>query len=264
MRTFMRNPILTTALATWLMLCSAACSAAEIRETFESGDPDRVRWSLLLGGNLKFDGKTGWMRLSLEPGPAERGPVGLGSKFRLAGDFEASCDFEIRELAPPKEHWINIEIFVEGVDGAASVLRHTHSTDGDGYAAWSHSPVENRPGAWERKKTTDRRGTLKLQRVGEKLLFQYVGADGNVETLEEYAFGTGPIDSIQYRVLCPSTTETRTEVGMGNLVVRADEIIEPPLPATSSVGDYGWARLIGVGSVLLLVLAGFLAWRKYH
>lgn len=256
--------LLSPALAAVFLLYAATCSAVEIREAFEKGDPDRSRWALLLGGNLSFDDESGWMRLSLEPGPAERGPVGLKSTFQLPGDFETSCDYEIREIAPPEEHWINLEIYLEGTDGSAAVIRNTVATDGEGYAAWSHSPDENRQGAWNRVITTDRRGTLKLQRVGEKLLFQFVGTDGQTETLEEYAFGAGPIDSVQFRMHTPSATQTRTEIAMGNLVVRADEISEPPSPATSPVGKFGWARLIGIGSVLILALAGYLWWRQYH
>lgn len=146
---------------------------AQLRENFSDGRWDAHWWSVDTrsppGVKVNTEGEA--LRFVVPPGPDGRPPAVMKGRFRLEGDFEIRTDFSIEELPMPKTGWTNIEVFIEGGAGPASVMRTNHSTEGSGFSMWWEPSKKGTPGSWKHFKAESKQATLQLKRKGDKLTF---------------------------------------------------------------------------------------------
>ncbi len=186
----------------------------------------------------------GRFEITIPAGPPGRPPFGLQGRFKVEGDFEIRAGYAATSLPMPKKDWVNVEIFVEGPNGAAAVIRTNHSKEGVGYSMWSEPPrSEKRPGVWKQVPTKDQKGVLCLQRAGATLRFLAGGGDGGaLRELGTFAYGTGPVEKVTFRVVVPETASP-ANVAWDKIVIEADKITEAPRPALSMFGRRAWMFL---------------------
>lgn len=239
----------------WLAgIFSAACLADEpnrqVVADFEGNTYDRELWSIHRAG-ARVDPADGRLGVYIPPGPAGRGPVGIESRVRLEGDFTIRGAYRIGAMPMPAQDWINIEIFVEGPDGVATVMRTNHSKEGSGYSLWFEPPATSQAkGAWSQTESQDSLGELILSRKGEALSFAAAnGAGSQRYELGTIPFGKQAITRVFFRVVVPET-KSPVDVAWDDLQLSADRLIEPPRPSKSLFGRQGWLLF------LIITLAG--------
>ncbi|WP_145368733.1 hypothetical protein [Maioricimonas rarisocia] len=190
----------------------------------------------------------------------------MKSRFRLEGDFDIRAEFSIESLPMPRDGWINVELFIDGPGGPASVMRTNHSTEGAGFSCWWEPPAKGVPGVWTHVGSESKRATLQLKRERDLLTFHILNPgkmlDSSQETpdqiqLSSVKYGTLPIDRVELRVAVPET-ETRGNVAFHNVSIDADEIPES-MAAGSPIGPGASYRMLLLGvSVGVLLFAAWL------
>jgi hypothetical protein len=90
------------------------------------------------------------------------------------------------------------------------------------------------------------------------LRFWARGRTGEFRQLGAVAYGVGPIDRLEFRVIVPGL-RAPVDVALDNIAIEAARLIEPPAPATSMIGPRVW---LGVIVVLVAVVAIWLWWRR--
>ncbi len=204
-------------------------------------------------GATEVDGET--FRVVIPPGPDRRQPASILAGFGLEGDFSVSLRYRVREMPRPATGWTNLEIFVAGRDGFASVIRTNHSVLGPGYTLWFEPPKgSDRRGSWRQISTVDPSGSLHLARNGRRLSFSGGFDGGPGSAIGEVDFGLGPIDRLEIRVSVPETSKV-VDVEISSPSVAADRFIYPPSPAPSLFGPRATPRLAAFLSV-----TAFLGW----
>lgn len=198
------------------------------------------------------DGKC-W-KMSIPGGTSDRSPASLTSRCKLLGDFRVEMDFQWLKVPTVKSGNFQISIFVSGPDGHAAVMRALYHELGHGWSIW-HEPTDKaRQGHWENLTTNSMEGTLRLRRVASKLYFEAVSADSKkLIPLGNLEFGKQEIGQLEFRVMVPETRGI-AQVCIDNIHVRADQIIYPPQPAPSMVGQRVW--IAAVVMCLLLIVGG--------
>ncbi len=220
-----------------------------IEEDFE-GAYDKALWKVdWMEGSVDPTGEQ--LRMLIPPGPEGRAPAVFEAAFRVEGDFDIRCDYTLIEFPSPAREWLNAEIFVEGPDGAAAVIRTDHSQEGSGYTMWFEpAPEREARGAWRQVATSDQVGKLRLERTGGQLDFQVAGpGEVDFRTLGRVPFGTGPITKLAFRVVAPELNAP-VEVLFDNIQIEADRLIEPTRPNASRWG------LLGRSVAIFVLLAG--------
>lgn len=256
-----RGSYVLSLLATLLIggaVAGADAQKALIREDFDQNRLDPANWSVERVG-AQVDPGDGALRLVIPEGPQGRAPFGLQGLFRIEGDFGIQADYAIGTMPTPKNDWLNMEIFVEGAAGAAAVIRTNHAKEGSGYSLWYEAAGPKPAGAWKQVKTTDRSGTLRLERTGEELRFMVAGAgEKTFRELGRVGYGAGSITAVWFRVIVPETT-LATDVAFDNIAIEADAIIGPPDPADSMFGPGAlFAAALVTGCI------GIVAFRYYR
>ncbi len=239
---------------------SKASKKPRIEEDFE-GAYDTALWMVdWMEGSVDPTGDQ--LRMLIPPGPEGRAPAALEAAFRVEGDFDIRCDYALIAFPSPAREWLNAEIFVEGPDGAAAVIRTDHSQEGSGYTMWFEpAPEREADGTWKQVATSDQLGKLRLERTGDQLDFQVAGpGEVDFRTLGTVPFGTGPITKLAFRVVAPELNAP-VEVLFDNIQIKADRLIEPPRPNGSRWG------LLGRSVAIFVLLAGaagiwYLLWRR--
>jgi hypothetical protein len=247
----------------WLILPFAqpACAAADsppqrIEEAFSHNRFDKALWTALQVG-AQVEPRGGQLKVLVPKGPPGRPPLGLKARFRIEGDFDAQAAFTITSWQKPKKDWINVEIFVEGPDGSAAVIRNNNARGRSGYCLWyGPPPHSDHPGAYAQVAADDRSGTLRLKRSGEQLEFFFAGpGSAGFRQLGAVDFGTAPIATCIFRVTVPET-ESPVDVAFGKIEIEAERLIGLPVAPGSALGRRAW---LGTGA-LLLVAGGLGAW----
>jgi hypothetical protein len=227
---------------------AADSPTSRLAEDFSRDEYDRDLWAIH-SADAQVDVVDQQLWIQVPAGGAARPAHGIQSLAQIEGDFTLRADYSIASWPTPDKDWINVEIFIEGADGSASVMRTNHSQEGSGYALWCEPRQGD--GAWKQVPTGDLKGTLSLQRKGDQLLFRVAGpADATPRDLGAVAFGTEPLTGVYFRLVVPET-DSPVEVGFDNIAIEADRLIEPPRPSESSV-----RRRLWLGALLPLLLAG--------
>ena len=231
---------------------AAAQERPRIEERFDGGTFNRQRWSIDPRNppGVRFDLGQDNLRILIPPGPAGRNAASMQTRqLRIEGDFDLRMDYRLLTFPQPKKEWTNVEIFIEGPDGKAAVIRANHSQRGSGTSGW-FQPAAGRkePGYWRQIATSDTRGTLRLERAGKTLRYQRcVNESGVFEELGTIEFGSAELFNVEFRVTAPATNAL-VEVELDNIVLEADRLIGPPTPARLLFGP---ASLVSVIVVLL-------------
>ena len=204
----------------------------------------------------RVDPGGGQLTIIVPKGLQGRPPAGLKARFRIEGDFDARAQYRIGSWRRPKRQSINVEIYVEGPDGAASVMRTNHAQAGSGNSFWYGPADSKRQGAWKQVATNETSGWLRLKRLGGELQF-FVSGPGaaNFRPLGAVDFGTAPITNVSFRVSVPET-ESAVQVAFGKIEIEAQRVVEPPRAAGSMFGTRAWLG----GGVVLVVATGLGAW----
>jgi hypothetical protein len=234
----------------------AESSRPRIEEDFGDGTFDKVLWALERVG-ARADPVNQRLRILVPPGPGGRSPVAMQAQFRIEGDFAIRADYAIASLRKPEKEWINIEIFIEGSDGRAAVIRSNHAKEGSGYSLWYEpASAQKADGAWKQVAAEDASGSLCLERTADRLRFQIAGpADQELRELGSVAFGKEAITGLAFRVVVPET-RFPVEVSFDSIRVEADRLVEPPRPSGSMFGRAAWFWAI----VLLLIAGAAAVW----
>ncbi|MGO8752791.1 MAG: hypothetical protein ACLQNE_43165, partial [Thermoguttaceae bacterium] len=155
-----------------ILVCSVAPIGAladpkpqRIEEAFSHDQVARVLWMTERAG-ARVDPGGGQLTIVVPKGPQGRPPAGLQSRFHIEGDFDARAQYRIGSWRKPKKQWINLDIVVEGPDGAASVIRTNHAELGSGNSFWYGPADSKRQGAWKQVATNETSGWLRLKRSG--------------------------------------------------------------------------------------------------
>jgi hypothetical protein len=230
----------------------------------DGGSFDRWRWTLVPrsppGVQLDLSGDS--LHIVVPPGPSGRPPAVFRANFQIEGDFLLRMDYQIAALPKPKNEWVNVEIFLEGADGFASVARTNDAAHGHGYIMWfDPRDKQKAPGAWKHIPTSDQSGTLRLERVGNELVYSAASAvPGTDNRIGAAAFGSGPIHKIEFHVITRQELDSAVDVTLDNMAVKAARIIESQRPATSTFGPRSW---IG-GLAVVGGIAGTMLWLWYR
>jgi hypothetical protein len=258
----------------------------EIRENFDGARWSRHWWSIDQHSprGVKVDLSGNALHFVVPPGPAGRPPAAMKGRFFLEGDFDVRVDYAAKSLPQPKSEWINIQVFIDGAGGPAAVIRTNNSTAGSGYSLWWEPHREGAKGGWAHEPTESLKGTLRLTRVGETLRFWYAEnvvpslrdgdptdavatladtdpADEGFVEIGSAKYGADAITSVELWVSVPELPSP-VDVTFDNLVVSADRIRDPSVPAPSAVGPRGAYRLIAAGCAGVLAIAAWLTWRS--
>jgi hypothetical protein len=256
--------ILTLAIVVWsaASLCALADSPPQrIEEGFSHDRINRALWTIERVG-ARVDPGGGQLKIIVPKGPQGRPPAGLKARFRIEGDFDARAQYRIGSWRKPKKQGINLEIVVEGPDGAASVIRTNHAKVGSGCSFWYGPSDSKRPGAWKQVATNDTSGWLRLKRSGGELQFFASGpGPANFRQLGAIDYGTAPINSVCFQVSVPET-ESPVEAAFGKIEIEAERVIEPSAPAGSMFGPRSW---LSMGVVLIIAAGlGMWVWRRFR
>ncbi len=237
-----------------------AWSDETIETRFEGKTFDRWLFRTESGSTGRWDVSDGSLHAIVRPGQAGRAPLKFAGEFHLEGDFEVTADYRIKTLPHPKSApgSNNIEIFVAGPDGFATLFRNNESgSAGDGYGFYHHNTLTDAK-RFEHTPTADTFGTLRLRREGRTLLF-FAGKDGATEELGSVVFGTGPIDSVLLQAIANTTTDA-IDARFERFAVSASKIhrlLTRPPEGMSRETRLGWVAL-GCGAVLVV---GYLLYR---
>lgn len=231
-------------------------AAFEVRENFAGETFDRARWSVDRrsppGVRVDLGGES--LRIAVPGGPAGRPPAALRALFSIEGDFELRADYALEALPRPAQEWSNVEIFIDGPDGAAAVIRTNHATLGDGYTLWCEPAPGRGPGAWKHVPTGDRAGTLRLERVGHELRFWAAAPGHEPRQLGTAPFGDRPVRRIEFRAITPRL-RVPLAFRLDDIIARADRLIEPPRPADLMYGRSPWVIAAFAAFLALVALA---------
>ncbi len=236
-------------------------ASAEVRETFAGQTFDRARWSVDRrsppGVQIDLDGEA--LHVVVPPGAAGRPPAALHAKFALEGNFDIRANYAIKALPRPSKEWSNVEIFINGPDGAAAVIRTNHASQGNGYNLWFEpAPGLGIGGAWKHVPTGDKAGTLRLERVGRELRFWAAASGGQWQQIGSVPFGDQPIRQVEVRAITPALASA-LDFRLDDVIIRADRLIEPPRPSDSMSA---WRLWVFVGIAALVLAAFWIWWRK--
>lgn len=247
-----------------LLALSVLGCGTEFHEKFEGRSFDsRMFRADTNGSGGHWDLKRGALRGVLPGGSEGRPPLKFVGLFQLEGNFEVTLEYAIDQLPVPKSEagWNNIEIYLHGPDGEASLYRNAQAGKlGQGLGAhfrpWTPGEVQGLDQRWP---SDTPGGRLSLRRVGETLSF--LGADGKSD-LKEYQqceFGRGPITNVAFQIVANQTTDSlearflRIDVKAGRVVGgqrRLSPRVSPWvwLPLTAAVAAGGlWGTRIWIG-----------------
>jgi hypothetical protein len=220
----------------------------EFLEGFTGGSFDRRKWMLIPQSppGVQFDLSGDSLHIIVPPGPSGRPAASFRANFQIEGDFELRMDYQIGSLPKPKNEWVNVEIFVDGTDGFAAVIRTNHAAQGHGYTMWFDPRDKAKAqGVWKHVPTSDQSGTLRLQRLGSEVHYWAAAPAKDLNRIGSVAFGSGPIHHIEFRVIAPKL-ESPVELTLDSIAVKADRLIERERPATSRFGPRSWIGGVAV------------------
>ena len=208
------------------------------------------------------------LRINLAADRSELAGVGVDSRFRVAGDFEITLDYDI--LAVDK---------VAPIEGAGVALLLRFETSGMGRASITRLRKGEQevfgasritPGADGRARyqtenvpATSPRGSLRLVRTGATL--KYLVADGTGDFREIHTAEVGTEDVTELRA--QGRTGGRpghADVRLTRLSVRADELPDRPTIRATSRGRWS-GRVWSLAAMLLLAVGGgtgFYFWKQ--
>jgi len=231
----------------------AAFGAAAVTEEFSGKQVDEGRWIIdpksPPGRRIEVD--QGRLHIVIPPGPTGRPPAKMQGRFKVTGDAVIQAEYFITALPRPETDWVNLELFIEGEDGAAAIIRGNHSKLDQGYTLYFGTPPESgRSGSWKNVETQDQHGWLRLERVGTVLKF-LAGADvSKLSEIGQVEFGTAPIETVAIRVVVPATSST-IDVALDNITIETTgELIGPTPAAGHMLGNRAW-----IGITLMTVAA---------
>jgi hypothetical protein len=252
------NHLLTLALVCFFTIAPSSVDAAgwpestTLIESFDGGKLDSSNWMIdpMSPPGVKFDLVADGLRIRLPPGTHGRPPAVMQSRFEIEGNFDIRLSYRIGSLPKPKREWSNIEIYIDGQDGQAAVIRTNHAEVGPGYTLWYGPPKgSNKKGAWKHIPNRDDVGTLRLERSGRRLRFEAGYRPDGLREIGEVDFGDGTVEKLQFRLLVPET-QADTDVAFEDVRVRADRLIGAPPPSKTMFGPRAW-----LGVVLVLLAA---------
>jgi hypothetical protein len=210
-----------------------------VREDFHGRTLNRSLWKPAhVSGRM--GPKDGRLHVLVPRGSAGRVPEEIQSLAKIEGDFDIRADYGLVSLPKVKAGEIKVEIGVVGPEGAAVVFRSIHHKEGETYGLWFHAQEQgDAPPVFLLSRTTDRAGTMRLQRSGEELIGYAAGPGEDFRELGRASFGDGPVHTLLFRGAAPAT-DSDTEVTFANVEIQADRIIVPGLPARA------WPWLVGL------------------
>ncbi|HPO18911.1 MAG TPA: PEP-CTERM sorting domain-containing protein, partial [Rubrivivax sp.] len=218
---------------------AAGAAAGTFVDTFDSGVIDPTWWTVGKEGTSTVDA----VRQRIELTQGDAGFAGLGFTLPISGDFTVSIDYEL--LNWPAENRLRLalgavvdpshQLLIERVsDSRVGLGSEVYVTDFTGQG------ILGTP-------TTDRTGTLRLQRSGDKVTGAYLrGAGWNViGTYDQPAEGAVS-RSFGFALFPGDGFTPGVKVAVDNFVLSGPQVPEPvpvPEPATLALVGAGLAGL---------------------
>jgi hypothetical protein len=233
----------------------------EFDERFRNVRPDPARWRIdAPPSSAIVDVVAGALQISIPPGARGSPPSSLRYLAPLSGPFSAQVDYALSAFPKPRTGWINVEIYIDGQDGQAAVIRTNHAEFGAGYSVWSEPPRGSRKGGtWSHLPAADTKGTLRIERTGTELGFWARPNKGLFRLLGTLDYGRSDIRRLEFRVTAPAT-ESPIIVALTNIAVRTGRFLSP-LPRPSPVDTLFGARSIGAALLVAAGVGKLLVWR---
>ncbi len=208
------------------------------------------------------------LRIRLSADRSDRAGVGVATKFRLAGDFEATLTFEIlaiEEQAPPEGAGVAMLLtFEKPVTGGAAISRLRKAKQ----EVFGASRITPGADGKDRYKTqnvpaTGMQGKLRLVRTGPTL--KYLIAEGSDEFREINSAEVGTEDVTDLRAQVRTAGKAASvDARLIHWAIQADAL--PNRPTLKPVVSSGWGWLVGTMFVLLVLGlgggAGFYFWKQ--
>lgn len=226
--------ILLAMLAVVVAAIAGPVAADTLVEDFDSLNPDL--WVAFAYGNpgpfiTEFTNSELRLKKACACGGSGVKGGGLGSKFRLSGDFTITVDFRWSIFSENNQAQINVSIpgvgfrydmgVGKGVDVSTGSIIYYNFVPSDGYI---------RP--FQRVGTLDTHGTLRLQRVGAIFSAFYRSPGSSTFTQIPRDVHVTSAD-IQFQLILQNNyINNVSEVFYDNLVIEADAILGLPLPGS--------------------------------
>ena len=206
------------------------------------------------------------LRIVLLAKRPEPGGVGVTPQFRISGDFEITVGYQLLAAeTPPSGLGTGIKLWgqIESGDQQAMTLAHLVRPSGEPQILALMARVgedEQRVLDERSREAVERRGQLRISRVGSELLFAV--AEGLSDEFVEFhraPVGSGDVKTLR---ISANTHDVPAAVSicLTDLRIRADRL---PVTAPQAVRR-SWLAVLGWLFVLAIVGAGgFFGWRYY-
>ncbi len=206
------------------------------------------------------------LRIALRAKRPEPGAVGVTPQFQISGDFEITVGYQLLAAETPDSGLgTGVKLWgrIESDDQQAMTLAHLVRPNGDPriLALMARVDKDDQRVLDERfHEATERRGQLRISRVGSELLFSV--AEGLSDEFVE--FHRAPVGSGDVKTLRISANTHDVPVAVSicltDLRIRADRL---PITSPQAIGR-SWLAVLGWLFVLAIIGAGgFFGWRYY-
>ena len=191
--------------------------------------------------------------------------VGFAPRFSLRGDFEITLQYELLQIAQPKEGYgvgPTVYIITVSEEEDAATVGRMHRVE-EGQVHSTH--LARTPGGEGRRhhdvrffENDTRRGLLRLTRVGDQLRFAAsAGGEADFRTLRELRFSTGDVRLVRVALMRNGAgPEIPAEVRLKHFSIRADQFPD--------YSDSRWRLWLGLAVLFGLVGIGIggVVWRR--
>lgn len=196
------------------------------------------------------------------PAGGLRGPVGVGTRFRIQGDFEVTATVEILRADIPKQGFgVGATLYLQRVDPPTegTNIGRLMRPKGD-KIMWDRRydpPGEKPKFAGNSQPCSDKLVRLRLQRSGGQLAYLWaVGATGgDFSTLHQSEFGTDEVQQVMLRARTEGPYQI--DIRLIDLRVRSGSVqvnAIPPVDVVPQSATHGSRRWLLVALLLALLL----------
>lgn len=208
------------------------------------------------------------IRIEAPPGEGKGRTLGLVSDVRLAGDFEVTTTFERLQMDRPRADFAGVGLFVmtdTSPPESVSLVRGWRAGKASGLFSIQATVPRGKPEIADFA-ATKLHGKLRIARVGTEMVLSSIDGDGEWRELQRVNLGNEDVKMVRVAGYA-SRSGRSTFVTVRDLTIRAGSdpaaaaaSSNEAVPGTPSAGGRGW-RLIALGSVMAMVLLGFL-WHR--